>query len=154
MDPRSPHPASTPARLSVAAGSTAADKIGFIGSLVSAMGCVNCFPALASIGTALGLGVLAPHEGLLIRILLPLFAIIALVANLVAWRSHRHWYRRITALLGPVLVLLAVLVMRVYGVRTGWLLYPGLALMLATSILDLASPGRRCRVRAAHHISR
>lgn len=153
MDPQLPHSTSTPAGLAVAAGSSAADKIGFIGSLVSAMGCVNCFPALASLGATIGLGVLAPYEGLFIRILLPLFAIVALAANLIAWRSHRSWSRRVTALLGPILVLLAVLVMRVYGVRTGWLLYPGLVLMLTTSVLDLATQ-RRCRVPARRHAPR
>lgn len=33
-----------------------ADKAGALGSIVSAMGCGACFPALASLGAALGLG--------------------------------------------------------------------------------------------------
>ena len=36
----------------------AADKAGVIGSIVTAMGCAACFPALASLGAALGLGFL------------------------------------------------------------------------------------------------
>ncbi len=46
-------------------------------------------------------------------------------------------------LIGPVLVLTAVFVMRAYGERSGWLLYPGLVIMLATSIWDLFSPAHR-----------
>ncbi|WP_459252607.1 hypothetical protein [Paraburkholderia sediminicola] len=44
---------------------------------------------------------------------------------------------------GPVLVLTAVFVMRAYGERSGWLLYPGLAVMLTVSIWDLFSPVKR-----------
>ena len=32
-----------------------ADKTGVLGSLVAGMGCAMCFPALASIGAAIGL---------------------------------------------------------------------------------------------------
>ncbi|EEM5327477.1 hypothetical protein GKT77_24610 [Salmonella enterica] len=35
-----------------------ADKTGALGSVVSAMGCAACFPALASFGAAIGLGFL------------------------------------------------------------------------------------------------
>lgn len=35
-----------------------ADKAGALGTLVSAMGCAMCFPALASLGAAIGLGFL------------------------------------------------------------------------------------------------
>jgi mercuric ion transport protein len=58
-----------------------ADKAGLIGSVVSAAAWVNCFPALASLGAAIGLGVPSPYEGLIVRILLPAFADIALLAN-------------------------------------------------------------------------
>ena len=58
-----------------------ADKTGTFGSIVSAFGCAACFPAIASIGAALGLGFLQEYEGLFISRLMPLFAAIALVAN-------------------------------------------------------------------------
>ncbi|OIQ88999.1 mercuric resistance protein MerC [mine drainage metagenome] len=35
-----------------------ADKAGAAGAIVSAMGCALCFPALASLGAAIGLGFL------------------------------------------------------------------------------------------------
>ena len=59
----------------------AADKAGALGSIVSAASCPACFPALASLGAAMGLGFLAGYEGLFITTLLPLFAAVALVAN-------------------------------------------------------------------------
>lgn len=58
-----------------------ADKAGVLGSIASAMGCAACFPALASLGAAIGLGFLARWEGLFITTLIPLFAALALLAN-------------------------------------------------------------------------
>jgi mercuric ion transport protein len=114
-----------------------------LGSIASAMGCASCFPAIASLGAAIGLGFLSQYEGLFIRILLPAFASIALFANAIGWLNHRQWRRTALGLIGPVLVLIAVFVMRAYGERSGWLLYPGLAVMLAVSIWDLFSPAQR-----------
>jgi len=121
----------------------AADKAGLLGSIASAMGCASCFPAIASLGAAIGLGFLSQYEGLFIRILLPAFAGIALFANAIGWLNHRQWRRTALGLIGPVLVLTAVFVMRVYGERSGWLLYPGLAVMMVISIWDLFSPAQR-----------
>lgn len=121
----------------------AADKAGLLGSIASAMGCASCFPAIASLGAAIGLGFLSQYEGLFIRILLPAFAGVALFANAVGWLNHRQWRRTVPGLIGPLLVLAAVFVMRAYGERSGWLLYPGLAIMLATSLWDLFSPAQR-----------
>lgn len=117
-----------------------ADKAGLVGSIVSAAACVNCFPALASLGAAIGLGVLSPFEGVFIRIVLPVFAGIALLANTLGWINHRQWWRTALGVIGPIVVLVAVFLMRSSGHRTGWLLYPGLVLMVAVSIWDLISP--------------
>lgn len=70
-----------------------AGKTGALGSVVSAMGCAACFPAIASFGAAIGLGFLSQYEGLFIGILLPMFAGIALLANAIAWLNHRQWRR-------------------------------------------------------------
>lgn len=43
-----------------------ADKAGTFGSILSAFGCAACFPAIASIGAALGMGFLQEYEGLFI----------------------------------------------------------------------------------------
>ncbi len=128
------------------------DKTGVLGSIVTAMGCATCFPALASLGAAMGLGFLSRYEGLFIRVLLPVFAGLALLANGWGALEHRRWPRAAVALLGPLLVLAAVFVMRASGHRTGWLLYPGLALMIAVAIWDLIAPPLR-RPREAHDTS-
>ncbi len=49
------------------------DKFGTVGAIVATMGCAMCFPALVSIGAAVGLGFRAQWEGLFITTLLPLF---------------------------------------------------------------------------------
>jgi len=120
------------------------DKSGALGAIVSTMGCAMCFPALASIGAALGLGFLAQWEGLFVNTLLPLFAWIALGANALGWLSHRQWYRSLAGMVGPVIVLLSLYPWFQYGWST-WTLYGGLALMLAVAVWDLVSPAhRRC----------
>ena len=128
-----------------------ADKAGFLGSTVSAMGCASCFPAIASLGAAIGLGFLSQYEGLFIRILLPVFAGIALLANALAWLNHRQWRRTALGVIGPVLVLAAVFFMRAYGWQSGWLLYPGLVVMLAVSIWDMRSPAHRVCTTDTRH---
>ena len=115
------------------------NKAGGLGSIVSAMGCGACFPALASFGGAIGLGFLSQYEGLFITVLLPLFAGLALVANAVGWLSHRQWHRSVLGMVGPIIVLVATFTM------AEKLLYVGLAAMVGVSIWDFLSPAsRRC----------
>src|SRR5882672_4627398 len=87
----------------------AADKAGMVGSVVSAAACPACFPALASLGAAMGLGIFAEYEGLLMTRLLPLFAAVALVANALGWLRHRQWHRSLLGMTGPTIVLAALL---------------------------------------------
>ena len=134
--------------LSPPQASRVADKAGVVGAIVSAIGCAGCFPALGSFGAALGLGFLSQYEGMFIRILLPLFAVVALAANVVGWRRHRNLLRGVTSVVGPLLVLAAVFVMRVMSVRSGFLLYPGLALMIVVAIWDLVSRPTRVNPRS------
>ncbi|MFT6907167.1 MAG: mercuric ion transport protein [Oleiphilaceae bacterium] len=63
------------------------EKIGSGGAIISAMGCIACFPALGSLGAAIGLGFLSSDEGLFINTLLPISAGIALLSNLINWFS-------------------------------------------------------------------
>lgn len=77
-----------------------ADKTGALGSIVSAMGCAACFPALASFGAAIGLGFLSQFEGLFISRLLPLFAVLAFMANTLGWLNHRQWHRSLLGMVG------------------------------------------------------
>ena len=120
------------------------DKTGALGALVSAMGCAMCFPALASIAAVLGLGFLAQWEGLFVNTLLPLFAWVALGANLLGWFSHRQWHRSLAGIIGPAVVLLSLYPWFQYG-WSSWTLYGGLGVMLVVATWDLVSPAhRRC----------
>ena len=122
-----------------------ADKAGLLGSIVSAMGCASCFPVLASLCAAIGLGFLTRWEGLFITTLIPLFALLALAANGLGWFGHRQVHRLVIGLIGPLLVLSAALLMRFAHLGTAPLLYVGLVFMLGVSVWDLVSPPvRRC----------
>ena len=119
-------------------------------SIVSAMGCGACFPALASLGAALGLGFLSQFEALFVTVLLPLFAGLALLANALGWFSHRQWHRTVLGMIGPVIVLIASFTV------AEKLLYVGLAAMVGVSIWDFVSPANRrcgpagCEIPAKH----
>ena len=119
-----------------------ADKTGALGSVVSAMGCAACFPALASFGAAIGLGFLTQYEGLFISRLLPLFAALAFLANALGWFSHRQWLRSLLGMIGPAIVFAAT----VWLLGNWWtanLMYVGLALMIG------CRSGTSCRRRIA-----
>jgi len=120
------------------------DKAASLGALVSAMGCAMCFPAIASLGAALGMGFLAHWEGLFINTLLPLFAWLALAANALGWFSHRQWHRSLLGMAGPTILLLSLYPWFQYG-WSSVATYTGIGVMLAVSIWDLVSPAnRRC----------
>ncbi|MBN8735987.1 MAG: organomercurial transporter MerC [Xanthomonadales bacterium] len=134
-----------------------ADKAGVIGTVVGSFGCAACFPAAASIGAAIGLGFLGQWEGLFVRILIPIFAIVALLANLAGWFSHRQWQRALTGSIGPVLALIGAFgLMGVFGMTHGFLpanvargtFYAGLIVMILVAVWDLVGSGSRsCRIR-------
>ena len=71
--------------------------------------------------------------------LLPLFAGLALLANVLCWLRHRQWQRSVLGMIGPVIVLVATFTM------AEKLLYVGLAMMVGVSVWDFVSPAsRRC----------
>ncbi len=118
------------------------DKSGAFGGVVAAMGCSMCFPALASLGAAIGLGFLTQWENLFMTTLIPLFAWIALLANALGWFSHHQWHRSLISMVGPTLVLLSLY---------PWFkitLFAGLILMVIVAIWDLILPShRRCEIK-------
>lgn len=123
-----------------------ADKAGALGATVAAMGCAMCFPALASLGAALGFGFLSQWEGLLVTTLLPAFAWVALIANALGWFSHRQWHRTALGVLGPILLLLSLYPWFQYAWST-YVTYSALALMVVVAIGDLIWPANRyCEV--------
>ena len=118
------------------------EKTGSVGAIVSAMGCAACFPAIASLGASVGLGFLDQFEGLFINTLLPIFAVIALVANLLTAWSHRRIGRTLFGIVGPSMVLAALYLFWTDNWST-YMFYAGLAFMLVASIWDIALPPRK-----------
>ena len=118
------------------------DKAGSLGAVVSAMGCAMCFPAIASLGAAVGLGFLSQWEGLFINTLLPLFAWLALAVNGLGWFSHKQWHRSILGMLGPIFLLLSLYPWFKYGWST-YVTYSAISLMIAVSLWDIFSPANK-----------
>ena len=119
-----------------------ADKTGSFGAIFSAMGCAMCFPAIASLGAAVGLGFLSQWEGLFINTLLPLFAWLALAVNGLGWFSHKQWHRSILGMLGPIFLLLSLYPWFKYGWST-YVTYSAISLMIAVSLWDIFSPANK-----------
>lgn len=130
------------------------DKTGVIGTIVGSFSCAMCFPATASIGAAIGLGFLSQWEGVFVNLLIPIFALIVLFANLAGWLSHRQWQRTLTGSIGPVMVLIGAFgLMGVFGMTHGFLpaavargvFYAGLIVMFLAAVWDMIKPAnRRC----------
>jgi mercuric ion transport protein len=112
------------------------ESSGALGSVVSAMGCAMCFPAMASIGAALGLGFLDQWESLFLKTLLPLFASLAILANALGWFAHRQLWRVALGIAGPILVLLALYPLFSYSGRN-FIFYSGLTLMVGFALWDI-----------------
>lgn len=123
-------------------GTGVASGTGTIGAIIAAMSCTACFPALASLASALGLGFLSQFEGISIRYVLPLFALMGLAANVISGIRRGGWMRTALGVIGPILVLAAALLMANEGMATEWLLYPGLLLMIAIAVWDLLTTNR------------
>lgn len=128
--------------VSIAWISRLGDKAGAVSSVVSAMGCAMCFPAIAGLGAAIGLGFLSRWEGTLITTLLPLSAWLVLGLNALGWVAHRQWHRSLIGMLGPTLLLLSLYPWFQYG-WSAKVTYAALALMVAVSVWDLWSPASR-----------
>lgn len=120
------------------------DKGGAIGAVVAAMSCSMCFPAIASLGAAIGLGFLDQYEDAAFATLFPLFAGIAILAQIAGWFAHRQWRRTLIGLLGPVLLLLSLYVWFEDYAWSTYVTYGALALMVAVSLWDIFSPASRC----------
>jgi len=125
-----------------------ADKTGSLGAVVAAMGCGMCFPAIATLGGALGLGFLSQWEWFFINTLLPIFAWLSLVVNGLGWFNHRQWHRALIGITGPFFLLLSLYPFFPYAWSI-YFTYSALALMIAVSIWDIFSPAhRRCEIKS------
>ncbi len=118
------------------------DKSGSLGAVIAAMGCSFCFPAIASLGAAIGLGFLAQWEGILLNKILPAAAILTLVVNVLGYFYHKQWYRSALGIIGPISILLILNFWFVTYWRTD-AIYAALGLMVVVSIWDIFWPANR-----------
>jgi len=139
-----------------------ADKVGVVGTVISTMSCAMCFPAVASLGAAIGLGFLAQWEPLFLKIL-PVFAVIVLVVNALGWFKHRQWWRSAVGMVGPILVLIGRFAFTggalSHGMSRG-VLYTGLIVMTVFAIWDMVAPSHRrrapdgCEIPGKSHVKK
>ena len=114
------------------------DKIGSIGSVVTAAACPACFPHLAALGTLVGLGALSSYEGQ-IFLATKILVALAVMGNVLAYRSHRSVALLVLGGGGGLLFFIGL-----YVLGSESVVYAGLVAMLLASMTDLV---RRLRTR-------
>lgn len=110
---------------------TFVDKLGAIGTLFTALACPVCWPLFAVAGSALGLGILAPYEGIMMVYVFPSVIVISMVGACLSYRFHKNFIPLGIGILSGVFAL--------YGFYVGWILilmYIGIFGILISSILS------------------
>jgi hypothetical protein len=107
------------------------EKLGSFGAVIAAAACPICFPKLALIGAAFGLGALSAYEYQFLVAAQVLVAL-AVAGHLLSYRRHRSRW-----LLGSALVSGAAVFAGLYLAGSEWLVYAGFAGLVAASTADL-----------------
>jgi mercuric ion transport protein len=118
------------------------EKSGTTGAVIAALACPICFPKLAVIGAALGLGVFAPYERYIALAVQALF-VLAFAGQVAAYRVHRSRW-----LLAFAAATTATLFVGYYIVSSSALLQASLAGLLVSSIWHIVEM-KRCSKRAS-----
>ena len=113
------------------------EKSGTSGAVIAALACPICFPKLALIGAALGLGVFAPYERYIALGVQALF-LLAFAGQVVAYRMHRNRW-----LLGFAAATTVTLFVGYYVIPSSILLQVSLAALVLSSIWHILEV-RRC----------
>ncbi len=113
------------------------ERIGSVGAVIAAAACPACFPMLAIVGSALGLGVLRAFEGPVIFVFRVL-VLVALAGNLISFSRHRRLSPLIVGVLSPLLIFFTL-----YVQFNQLLLYFGLFGLAAASLLNFMA-NRQC----------
>lgn len=113
------------------------ERLGTFGAVLAATLCPICFPKLALVGAALGLGVLAPFEGWF-AMASQIFLVVAWLGHILAYRRHRNKWVPALATTG-VLLVLGSLWFRYVEV----LVYLGLFAVVAATIWSTFAVDRR-----------
>jgi mercuric ion transport protein len=113
------------------------EKLGTWGAVIVALACPICFPKLALIGAALGLGIFAPYERYLALGVQVLF-VLALIGQGLAYRAHRNKWLLSLAIGTTTLMFVAY-----YVIPSSILLQASLAGLVGASIWQIFEV-RRC----------
>lgn len=114
------------------------EKIGSIGSLISALACPACFPVFAVVGAALGLGVFHPFEGI-VFVVFRVLVLVALAGNILVFFNHRRLLPLVVGVASPAMIFFTI-----YVYWNSTLLYVGLFGLLAASVLNFIA-NRACK---------
>jgi mercuric ion transport protein len=112
------------------------DRLGTLGALLAALACPVCFPKIALVGAALGLGALAPFEDWFAAAA-QVFLVIAGLGHLVAYRQH---HMLIVPVLGWVGVLLVLGALWLRYVET--IVYAGLTVLVVATVWSIVAVRR------------
>jgi mercuric ion transport protein len=125
------------------------EKLGTVGALLAAIVCPVCFPKLALIGAALGLGALAPFEGWFAAAA-QVFLVLAVMGHVVAYRRHRNLWVPLLAGAGAALVLGAL-----WFKYIEVLVYLGLVAVVAATVWSVFALRKcsKCSVAVPHNTS-
>ena len=82
------------------------EKFGTVGVVLAAAACPLCFPKIALVGAAVGLGSLAPLEGYTV-IAVQLLFVLALVGHFLAFPRHRNRWLLALAVAATLLLFIA-----------------------------------------------
>lgn len=114
-----------------------------MGAIISTLGCASCFPAAATLGSALGMGFLSAYEGIFINTLLPAFAGLSLLLQLYQLWNTRKLLQGLLGITGPLMVLATLYLFWTDNWST-YMLYTGLILMFSVSIWQWISHPKHC----------
>ncbi len=114
------------------------DKIGTFGSFLAAAACPACFPLLAVVGSAIGLGVLRPFEGK-VFLAFQLLVVAAMLGNIISYFNHHRALPLLIGTISPGLIFFALYI-RFHSV----ILYSALLGLAIASVMNLIA-NRRCR---------
>ena len=118
------------------------EKFGSAGAVIAALACPICFPKVALIGAALGLGIFAPYEKYIALAVQALF-VLALAGQGFAYRTHRNKW-----LLSFSIGTTALMFVAYYVIPSSILLQVSLGCLVVASVWQVIE-SRRCAKCAA-----
>ena len=114
------------------------DKIGTVGSLIAAAGCPACFPMLAVVGSAVGLGALHPLEGK-VFLVFQLLVGVSLIGSFISYFNHHKILPLLLGIISPGLIFFAL-----YIHFNSVIIYSGLSGLAVASVMNMIA-NRRCK---------